>query len=86
MKNIRIEKVGDIHSEYPYLEVFFSNNKNPFLEISITKEKQLSFKLYASSNIRLNVEEWEHILYTAKDFLPRTIKDEEDYLKSKNQA
>jgi hypothetical protein len=31
MKNIKIEKVGDINFDFPYLEVLSKNNKNPFL-------------------------------------------------------
>jgi len=82
MKNIRVEDVGDIHSKYNYLEVFYKDFPNPFLEIGITNEKRLSFKFYASNvNIFLNVEELEYILSTAKDFLPRALKNEDDFLK-----
>ncbi len=56
MKNIRIEEVGDIHSDYSYLEVFLKDNTNPFLEIAISESKELYFKFYASNtNVRLEV-------------------------------
>lgn len=80
MKNIRVEKVGDINSDFPYLEIFLFNSKNPFLEVSISQEKQLSFKFYASKlDFSLSLEDWEYILFTAKEFLPTSLKDEEDF-------
>jgi len=79
MKNIRIEEVGDINSVYPYLEVFYLNGGSPFCEISISEEKQLVFKLYADE-AHLTLEEWEHMSYVAKEFLPKAIKNEDDFL------
>lgn len=81
MENIRIEEVGDINTEYPYLEIYLKDDLAPFLEVSISLEKELSFKFYASkTDILLDVKEWEYILETAKVFLPRAIKNEDDYL------
>lgn len=51
MKNIRIEEVGDINADYPYLEVFLKDGTSPFLEVAISDDKELSFKFYASSKI-----------------------------------
>lgn len=86
MINIRIEEVGDINSEYPYLEIFLKDNTKPFLEISISESKELNFKFYASKiDFQLEVEEWEHILATAKAFLPRALKNEDDYLSFSRQ-
>ncbi|MFX1707200.1 hypothetical protein PV783_24745 [Chitinophaga sp. CC14] len=86
MKNIRIEKVGDINSEYPYLEIFKKNDDIPFLEVSISEKKELSFKFYASQiDILLDIYEWEYILETAKEFLPQALKDEDDYEKFLNK-
>ncbi|WP_284460873.1 hypothetical protein [Chryseobacterium sp.] len=77
--NIRIEEVGDINSEYPYLEVFFNEDISPFLEIAINN-KELSFKIYTlEKDIILSYEEWVYIQKTASDFLPRALKDEDDY-------
>nr|WP_315034104.1 hypothetical protein [uncultured Chryseobacterium sp.] len=77
--NIRIEEVGDINSEYPYLEVFFNEDVSPFLEIAIYN-KELSFKFYTlEKDIVLSYEEWTHIQKTANDFLPQVLKDEDDY-------
>lgn len=80
MKNIRIEEVGDISSTYPYLEVFLMDTTIPFLEIGISDNKQLYFKYYPSEKILiLSVEEWEHILKTAKEFLPKALSDEDTF-------
>lgn len=81
MKNIRIEEVGDINSDFPYLQVFLKESTSPFLEIAISDDKELSFKFYASkSDIKLDVEELEFILSTSNDFLPRALKNEDDFL------
>lgn len=81
MKNIRIEEAGDINSEYPYLEIFLKDDSTPFLEVSISLKKELSFKFYASKkDILLEATEWEYILETAKAFLPEVLKNEDDYL------
>lgn len=78
--NIRIEEVGDINSDYPYLEVFFKEDISPFLEIAIFN-KELTFKIYTiEKDILLNNEEWEYIHRVANDFLPRALKNENDYL------
>lgn len=53
---------------------------NPFLEVSID-DKQLSFKIYnLGKDIRLTNEDWEYIHKTTNDFLPRALKNEDDYL------
>ncbi|MFD1258767.1 hypothetical protein ACFQ3S_18310 [Mucilaginibacter terrae] len=83
MINIRVEEVGDIHAEYPYLEVFSDNSNVPFLEIGITAEQSLLFKLYnVSTNTFLTHEEWSHLLTIADDFLYRTLKNENNFLNS----
>lgn len=84
MKNIRIEEVGDVNSHYSYLEVFFLKETTPFLEVGITEQRELSFKYYASSSdIVLDLEEQEYILIAAKEFLPRALKNEDDWLNSR---
>jgi len=40
MKNITIEKVGDIHFDYPYLELFINNNMILFLTLILKIQKQ----------------------------------------------
>jgi hypothetical protein len=87
MKNIRIENVGDINFDFPYLEVFFKDHTNPFLEIGVSEKKQLSFKFYVSvTEVSIGIEEWEYIISVAKDFLPRTIKNENDFLGFTDQS
>ncbi|MBL1220601.1 hypothetical protein JET18_07110 [Chryseobacterium sp. L7] len=79
-ENIRIEEVGDINSDYPYLEVFLNDELSPFLEISID-DKELSFKIYSvKKDIILNYEGWKYIYEAANEFLPRALKNEDDYL------
>ncbi|WP_343664793.1 hypothetical protein [Chryseobacterium mucoviscidosis] len=78
--NIKIEEVGDINSDYPYLEVFYGEDITPFLEISIDN-RNLFFKIYSSKkDILLNYEEWEYVHKIANEFLPRALKNEDDYL------
>ncbi len=85
MKILRYEKVGDISSKFPFLEVFREGDNEPFMEIGITTNKELCFKIYISeTQIELNKEHWESILKTAKTFLPKVIKDEEDFDKFTN--
>ena len=83
MKNIQIELVGDINEEYPYLEVFLKNDiNNPFLDISISENRELVFKIYElKESIQLDVQDWEYILSRAKDFLPKALKNEDDFKK-----
>jgi hypothetical protein len=81
MINLRIEEVGDINFDYPYLEIFLEGNNNPFMEIGISEEKQLNFKFYASkADVLMNTEQWTYILSVANDFLQRALKNEEDFL------
>lgn len=80
MENIRIEEVGDINFEYPYLEVFIKDFTEPFLEIGISEDKELLFKLYPSkNNLYLNMVEWNNILIAANDFLFKSIKNKIDF-------
>ncbi|MGD1318735.1 hypothetical protein [Chryseobacterium sp. 2R14A] len=79
--NIKIEEVGDINSDYPYLEVFYGEDIAPFLEISIDN-RRLCFKIYSNKKeTLLNYEEWEYVHKVANEFLPRALKNEDDYLK-----
>lgn len=80
MNNLKIEIVASIDFKYPYMEVFFKGNKNPFLDIGITSDKQLSFKFYASKeDTDLKLEELQYLLNEATIFLPKAIANEEFY-------
>lgn len=80
MNNLKIEIVASIDFKYPYMEVFLKGNKNPFLDIGITDDKQLSFKFYASKeDIDLKLEELQYLLNEATIFLPKAIANEEFY-------
>jgi hypothetical protein len=86
MENIRIEEVGDINSDFPYLEVFLKEDTTPFLEIAISEDKELFFKIYASkTDVQLEVKEWEFILSTANNFLLKALKNEDDFLNFSGQ-
>jgi hypothetical protein len=86
MKSIKIEEVGDINSDFSYLEVFYSNSESRFLEIGISEDRELSFKFYKlKSDIVIGLEDWEYILSTAKSFLPKALKNEDDFLNFSDQ-
>lgn len=81
IENIRIEKVGDIHSDYPYLEIFLKGEGSPFLEASISSDKTLCFKIYSSNkDILLKSNELKYILSVAQEFLLPALKNEDDLL------
>lgn len=82
IEGIRIEKVGDINSDYPYLEAFLDGDLAPFLEVGISQDKTLLFKLYPlKREVFIKLNEWEYILSVAKDFLTQALKDEDDFLR-----
>lgn len=82
---IRIQKVGDIHSRFAYLEVYIDQTSKPFLEIGVSAEETLCFKLYQSNHtIELGVREWKEILERANEHLSNVLEDErglEDFLR-----
>ena len=79
IKNIKYEKVGDISSMYAYLEVYFIDENKPFMEIGVSDDKELIFKIYpAEKPLELTLEQWTHILKTANEHILEVIKDEED--------
>ena len=78
--SIRIDNVGDVNTTYNYLEVFHESAIDPFLEVSITDAKELCFKIYPLAEaFTLSQAEWERILAVSKDFLPKTIANEESF-------
>lgn len=78
MKNLVFEKVGDIHSEYPYLCVYFSGEKEPFMEISVSESRDIKFVFYSRDvNLSLGVEEFNELLDRAKKFLPQALENED---------
>lgn len=83
MKTIRIEQVGDINCTYSYLEIFQEGETAPFLEVSVTDSKELSFTFWpVLTEIKLTLDQYEKILTTAKEFMPEVIKNEEDFQKN----
>lgn len=78
MGSIRIDEVGDIHNTYNHLEVFQEAATNAFLVVSITEAKELCFTFYPlAEEISLSQADWERILSVSKDFMPKSIANEE---------
>ena len=78
MGSIRIEEVGDIHSTYNYLEVFQETATSAFLVVSVTESKELRFTFYPlAEELSLSQADWERILSVSKNFMPKTIANEE---------
>lgn len=78
MGSIRIEEVDDIHSTYNYLEFFQQAATNAFLEVSITEAKELCFTFYPlAEEVSLSQADWERILSVSKEFIPKSIANEE---------
>ncbi len=90
MKVIRYEEVADVSSTYPYIELFFEGENNPFMEIGISDDKSLYFRTYPNENtIDLSLESWERILETANSFHVEALKNEEafeDFLKRESDS
>ena len=87
MKRLRIEEIGNIQLSYRNLEVFMNNDPDLFLFTGITEERKLFFDFPLSKQgITLNLEELEHILSTAKAFLPQALKDEDDFLNATDSS
>jgi hypothetical protein len=81
MEPIRIEEVGDINFRFPYMEAFIGKSFNPFLDIGVTKDKNLAFKFYASKkDVVLSIEDLERIVVLSKEFSKRVLTDEKYYL------
>lgn len=80
MGSIRIEELGDIQSTYNLLEVFQEGATSAFLLITVTEAKELRFTFYPiAEGVSLSQADWERILTVAKDFMPRTIANEEAF-------
>ncbi|MER0043924.1 hypothetical protein [Pseudomonas sp. MGal98] len=76
MRELIFEKVGDIHSTYPYLCVYLQGEIEPFMEIAVTEERNLAFTLYPREfSVVLSVEELTEILNRASLFLPKALEN-----------
>lgn len=75
---VKFEKVGDVNSEYSYLEVYLNNYTYASIGISINKKKELIFTIYKnSSDILLTINQLSSIVKEAQIFLKDEIKNEE---------
>lgn len=80
MEKLKYIMVSDISKKYPFLEVFSGGSNELIMEIDVTDNKELCFRFYPSKKtLELSIENWEDISRTAKEFLPKVIKNEEDY-------
>lgn len=82
MKNLAYERIDDVRVTYPYLFVYFLRDGqvfkmgrgHPFMQIAVGNDRKLLFSFYPTEEpVSLNVEHWEHILETARDFLPEAL-------------
>jgi hypothetical protein len=46
MRELVFEKVGDINYTYSYLCVYLRGDKEPFMEIGVTDDKELELTIY----------------------------------------
>jgi len=61
--------------------IFFERWQCPFIEIAISDEKELSFKFYPSNkDIGVTLADMENILSASKEYLPKVLKNEDDFL------
>jgi hypothetical protein len=88
MRELIFESVADVNCTYPYLLVYFQENTDPllspFMEISITEEKQLELKIfgqpYASKfDVVLTIDQWKTILSKAEEYFPKALANEESF-------
>lgn len=76
MHELIFEKVGDIHSTYPYLCVYLQGETEPFMEIAVTEGRDLSFTVYPREfSMTLGAEDLTEILIRAKLFLPQALEN-----------
>ncbi len=79
MSKLLFEKVGDIHSTYPYLCVYFLGDREPFMEIAVTEARELEFTFYQhKENLVLAVQQLQEILERARSFLPQALENEDN--------
>ncbi len=77
MENLIFEKVGDINFTYPYICIYRGKEKEPFMEIGITDDKEIEMTIYSSAkNVVIDVAEWEEISRRARIFLKRVLEDD----------
>ncbi len=80
MMRLKFEWVGDITTTYPYLCVYFQNEKEPFMDIGVKDNKELEFSLYGNTkDVFLTREEWIYILKKGEEFLPKVIENEQHW-------
>lgn len=76
MHELIFEKVGDIHSIYPYLCVYLQGETEPFMEIAVTEGRDLAFTVYPREfSMILGAEDLTEILIRAKLFLPQALEN-----------
>lgn len=79
MKKLSFEKIGDIHSSYPYLYVYFSGDREPFMEIAVSDTRELELTFYPhNANLVLTVQQLREIAEKAEIFLPQALENEDN--------
>lgn len=79
MCKLVFEKVGDINCTYPYLCVYFSGMREPFMEIAVTEARELAFSFYQhGNNLVLTIQQMQEVLERARSFLPQALENEDN--------
>lgn len=82
MNELVFEQIDDVRVDYPYLFVYFLcdgevyriGNGHPFLQIGVDSNRALTFIFHPTEKpVSLNAEHWQHILDTAREFLPEAL-------------
>lgn len=82
MNKIYFEDVSDVNITYPYICIYYGDSNQPFMDISITDNKELVFNIYQNNeSVQLSSDNWNRIMEKALEFYPKAIKNEEDYQK-----
>ena len=79
MQKLLFEKVGDIHSTYPYLCVYLPGGNEPFMEVAITEAREIELTFYPHmDSLALGIPQMQEILDKARSFLPQALENEDN--------
>ena len=82
MKRLKFEKVGDINSDFPYINVYLVDFDEPIIEIAVDEHNNIKFVMYKNNinDVVLSVENLKEILRVGEDFLPKALEDQKSEL------
>ena len=80
MSKLFYVKASDVECDFCFLEVSQIEGAEPFMDIRISDEKELSFYLYPNkTNVALAPEQWLDIHEQALSFYQSEIANEESF-------